>query len=192
MINNSGITMQAYFIIVFGSIMLVAVMQIPVGGAAAGVQMAKWEQTNSKHISPIVFIPIIKAKLYSTGMTKTTTIKLVAMFVKIAANNKAITINTTGESFVKGVNNDISVAEIPVSGVFIKLEITIINATIKIGSQPIFEEALLKSKNGVPSSPFSSIITHRIKAIVPNIPNLLKKAAIGPKALMEEITIKTI
>ena len=154
--------------------------------------MAKWEQTNSKHISPIVFIPIIKAKLYSTGMTKTTTIKLVAMFVKIAANNKAITINTTGESFVKGVNNDISVVEIPVSGVFIKLEMTIINATIKTGSQPIFEEALLKSKNGVPSSPFSSIITHRIKAIVPNIPNLLKKAAIGPKALMEEITIKTI
>lgn len=52
-------------------------------------------------------------------MTKTTTIKLVATLVKSAAKSSATTIKTTGGSWVKGLMSAISVAEMPVSGVFI-------------------------------------------------------------------------
>ena len=62
-INRSGRTRQAYFIMVLGLIIFVAVIQMPVGGAAAGVQMARWEQINNRHMTPVVLIPTSVAKL---------------------------------------------------------------------------------------------------------------------------------
>ena len=43
-IKSSGMTRQAYFIISRGLMILVAVMQMPVGGAAAGVQVGADEE----------------------------------------------------------------------------------------------------------------------------------------------------
>ncbi len=111
--------MIPYFIISVGLIISVAVIQIPVGGAAAGVPIAKCEKMNNRRINIVLFMSTIPAKLNNTGIIRTTTIKFVATFVKITANNKAITINTSGFIVVNGINTDIIVWEIPVSSVFI-------------------------------------------------------------------------
>ena len=116
--NRSGRQMIAYFIISVGRMISVAVIQIPVGGAAAGVQIAKCEKMNNSKINMELFIPTMPAKLYKTGIISTTTIRLVATLVKMTPKNNAITMNTSGFIWVNGISRDISVWEMPVSAVF--------------------------------------------------------------------------
>ena len=102
--NNNGNAFNAALVISLGSA-ISCVIATAVTGDAAGVANANCANKNSNAIIPVGAKPTIEAKLNIIGITKTTTIILLATLVKIAANANATTTNTIGGSCVNGINN---------------------------------------------------------------------------------------